>query len=107
MEKIYRLPVGYTVQDISYEQLRAAQTALLAGDMDKPQLELVDACMSWVVLNARTAGEIEITPEMVKSGLGAYSTRDPRYEESEGLVIKVFEAMSSRSNQDKPLAGEM
>lgn len=39
--------------------------------------------------------EIEITPEMIKAGLAAYSRWDSRVEETEGLVIAIFAAMLS------------
>jgi hypothetical protein len=38
--------------------------------------------------------EIEITDAMVGAGLAAYHAWDRRYEEPEGLVIAVFEAMA-------------
>jgi hypothetical protein len=37
--------------------------------------------------------KIEVTPEMIEAGLQARSCWDSRFEEAEGLVIEVYEAM--------------
>lgn len=39
------------------------------------------------------AGRLEITDDMVKAGVSAHLRWDPRFEEADGLVIAVFEAM--------------
>jgi hypothetical protein len=36
---------------------------------------------------------IEITPEMIEAGLEARAAWDSRFEETEGLVIQIYEAM--------------
>ena len=38
--------------------------------------------------------EIEVTPEMIRAGIGAFCAWDSRYEEAESLVVDVFEAMT-------------
>jgi hypothetical protein len=37
--------------------------------------------------------EIEVTPEMIEAGINAYCEWDSRFEETEGLVWQIYEAM--------------
>ena len=37
--------------------------------------------------------EIEVTPEMIEAGVAAWCRWDSRFEEADGLVVDVFEAM--------------
>lgn len=42
------------------------------------------------------ACEIEITPEMIEAGLGAWSDFDERFESPEEMIERVYRAMISR-----------
>lgn len=37
--------------------------------------------------------EIEITPAMIMAGIAAYCEWDSRFEEADGLVVSIFQAM--------------
>ena len=53
--------------------------------------------------------EIEITDKMLEAGLSVFHSYDSRFEEAEGFVIRLFEAMTAArkipDNETRPESG--
>ena len=55
-------------------------------------------CKPNAELESRPAGaEIEVTPEMIEAGVGAFCAYDCRFEGPEHVVVEIFEAMQAAS----------
>lgn len=49
MSERFAMPVGNEVWAVSEADIRKAQTALLSGDMTTADIQLIDACLSYLV----------------------------------------------------------
>jgi hypothetical protein len=48
---MFSIPVGFDERIVTEPDLRAAQAGLLLGTTTPDQRALIDACLSWVIIN--------------------------------------------------------